>query len=73
MATTDQFTEHATVADGASNLFVQIIGPKIGHVRLVYGVQRLPVGAPLIALFQVFPFSGKRLFVTVVGESNHTN
>jgi hypothetical protein len=62
-----------SVADGALNLFVQIIGPKVGHVRLVYRVQRLPVGAPLIALFQVFPLSGKRLFVTVVGENNHTN
>jgi enamine deaminase RidA (YjgF/YER057c/UK114 family) len=48
IATTAQFTEHATVADGASNLFVQIFGPEAGHVRLVYGVQSLPVGAPLI-------------------------
>jgi hypothetical protein len=62
------------VADGASNLFVQIFGPKTGHVRLVYGVQSLPVGAPLIALFQVFPLFGKRqLFVTVAGENNDTN
>jgi enamine deaminase RidA (YjgF/YER057c/UK114 family) len=48
MATTEQFAEHAPVADGASNLFVQIFGPEAGHVRLVYGVQSLPVGAPLI-------------------------
>jgi len=48
MATTEQFAEHAPVADGASNLFVKIFGPKAGHVRLVYGVQSLPVGAPLI-------------------------
>src|SRR6266702_6165441 len=48
MTTTEQFTEHATVADGAANLFVQIFGPKAGHVRLVYGVQSLPIGAPLI-------------------------
>jgi enamine deaminase RidA (YjgF/YER057c/UK114 family) len=33
MATTEQFTEHAQVADGASNLFVQIFGPDNGHVR----------------------------------------
>ena len=58
IATTEQFTEHASVADGASNLFVQIFGPKAGHVRLVYGVQSLPVSAPLIAFFQVFPLSG---------------
>jgi hypothetical protein len=25
------------------------------------------------ALFQVFPLSGKRLFVTVAGENNDTN
>jgi enamine deaminase RidA (YjgF/YER057c/UK114 family) len=48
MATTEQFTEHAAVADGASELFVQIFGPEAGHVRLVYGVQSLPVGAPVI-------------------------
>src|SRR5882762_3864157 len=48
MATTEQFVDHAPVADGASNLFVQIFGPEAGHVRLVYGVQSLPVGAPLI-------------------------
>jgi len=48
MATTGQFTELAPVADGASELFAQIFGPKAGHVRLVYGVQSLPVNAPLI-------------------------
>jgi enamine deaminase RidA (YjgF/YER057c/UK114 family) len=48
MATTEEFTAHALVGDGASNLFVQIFGPKAGHVRLVYGVQSLPIGAPLV-------------------------
>jgi enamine deaminase RidA (YjgF/YER057c/UK114 family) len=48
MATTEQFTEHASVADGASDLFVQIFGRETGHVRLVYGVYSLPIGAPLI-------------------------
>ena len=48
MATTEQFVEHAPVADGASDLFVQLFGPDAGHVRLVYGVQSLPVGAPVI-------------------------
>jgi enamine deaminase RidA (YjgF/YER057c/UK114 family) len=59
MTTTEQFTEHATVADGASNLFVQIFGPKAGHVRLVYGVQSLPIGAPLIVdtIFEIEPNS----------------
>ncbi len=48
VATTEQFSEHAAVADGASNLFVQIFGPEAGHVRLVYGVQSLPIGAPVV-------------------------
>ena len=57
LVTTEQFAEHATVADGASNLFVQIFGPATGHVRLVYGVQSLPVGAPVIVdvIFEIEP------------------
>jgi enamine deaminase RidA (YjgF/YER057c/UK114 family) len=57
MATTEQFAKHAAVADGASHLFVQIFGPEAGHVRLVYGVQSLPVGAPVIVdvIFEIEP------------------
>jgi enamine deaminase RidA (YjgF/YER057c/UK114 family) len=57
MATIEEFTEHASVADGASNLFVQIFGPETGHVRLVYGVQSLPVSAPVIVdtIFEISP------------------
>ena len=57
IATTEQFVDHASVADGASNLFVQIFGEEAGHVRLVYGVQSLPIGAPLIVdiIFQIEP------------------
>jgi enamine deaminase RidA (YjgF/YER057c/UK114 family) len=57
MATTEGFVEHPAVADGASNLFVQIFGPAPGHVRLVYGVQSLPIGAPLIVdvIFEIEP------------------
>ena len=57
MATTEQFTDHAPVADGASDLFVEIFGSEAGHVRLVYGVQSLPVGAPLIVdtIFETVP------------------
>ena len=57
MVTTEQFADHAPVADGASDLFVQIFGPKTGHVRLVYGVQSLPIGAPLIVdvIFEIEP------------------
>src|SRR5690348_6178377 len=42
MAPTEQFTDHAAVADGASELFVQVFGRHNGHSRLVYGVQSLP-------------------------------
>jgi enamine deaminase RidA (YjgF/YER057c/UK114 family) len=57
MATTEQFVDHAQVADGASNLFVQIFGPGTGHTRLVYGVQSLPIGAPVIVdcVFEIKP------------------
>src|SRR5215831_11183810 len=57
MATTEQFTEHASVAEGASALFVKIFGPQAGHVRLVYGVQSLPVGAPVVVetIFEIEP------------------
>lgn len=48
IATTEEFTEHAAVADGASALFDQIFGSDARHVRLVYGVQSLPLGAPVI-------------------------
>jgi enamine deaminase RidA (YjgF/YER057c/UK114 family) len=55
--TTEQFTDHAPAADGASNLFVQIFGPEAGHTRLAYGVQSLPIGAPVIVdcIFEIEP------------------
>ena len=55
MATTEAFAEHAVVAEGASDLFLQLFGRENGHVRLVYGVQSLPIGAPVIveAIFAV--------------------
>jgi enamine deaminase RidA (YjgF/YER057c/UK114 family) len=57
IATTEQFAEHASVADGASNLFVEIFGPEAGHTRVVYGVQSLPIGAPVLVevIFQIEP------------------
>jgi enamine deaminase RidA (YjgF/YER057c/UK114 family) len=59
IATTEQFAEHAVVADGASNLFVQIFGREPGHTRLVYGVQNLPIKAPLIVdtIFEIEPMA----------------
>ncbi len=57
IVTTEQFVDHAPVADGASNLFVQILGPEAGHTRLVYGVQSLPISAPVIVetIFEIEP------------------
>ena len=57
IATTEQFVDHARVADGASNLFVQIFGPEAGHTRLAYGVQSLPIGAPVTVdcIFEIEP------------------
>jgi enamine deaminase RidA (YjgF/YER057c/UK114 family) len=46
--TTEDFVEHAAVADGASNLFVQLFGTNAGHVRVVYGVHSAPVGTPVM-------------------------
>jgi enamine deaminase RidA (YjgF/YER057c/UK114 family) len=48
LLTTEQFVEHATVADGASDLFVQLFGAENGHVRTVYGAQSMPIGTPAI-------------------------
>jgi enamine deaminase RidA (YjgF/YER057c/UK114 family) len=48
LATTEQFVEHAAVADGASNLFAQLFGAENGHVRMVSGAQSLPKGAPVV-------------------------
>ena len=40
LATTEQFAEHAAVADGASDLFVQLFGAENGHARIVSGVRK---------------------------------
>lgn len=59
IATTEEFTDHAAVGDGASDLFVQLFGPEAGHTRLVYGVQSLPINAPVIVdtIFQINPIA----------------
>jgi len=46
--TTEEFVEHAAVADGASALFVQLFGSQAGHVRIVYGVHSSPIGTPVM-------------------------
>jgi enamine deaminase RidA (YjgF/YER057c/UK114 family) len=48
LSTTEEFVEHASVADGASDLFVQLFGANAGHVRVVYGVYSTPIGTPVI-------------------------
>ena len=48
LCTTEDFVEHAVVADGASNLFVELFGPEAGHARVVYGVYSMPVATPVI-------------------------
>ena len=54
---TEDFVEHAAVADGASNLFVQLFGAAAGHARVVYGVPSTPVGTPVIVetVFEIEP------------------
>ena len=48
LVTTEQFVEHAAVADGASDLFVQLFGAENGHARAVSGVQSLPIATPVV-------------------------
>jgi enamine deaminase RidA (YjgF/YER057c/UK114 family) len=48
LAATEKFTDHAAVADGASDLFAQVFGAGNGHTRVVYGVQSLPKGTPVV-------------------------
>jgi enamine deaminase RidA (YjgF/YER057c/UK114 family) len=57
ITTTPEFTGHAAVADGSSDFFAQIFGSKTGHARLVYGVQNLPINAPVIVdtFFEIEP------------------
>ena len=55
MVTTENFFEHPAVGDGASDVFAQLFGPETGHVRVVYGVQSMPLGSPVMveAVFEV--------------------
>jgi len=48
LAATPQFTDHASVADGASDLFAEIFGREQGHARMVSGVASLPKGTPVV-------------------------
>jgi enamine deaminase RidA (YjgF/YER057c/UK114 family) len=73
MATTEHFAEHAVVADGASDLFVQIFGREAGHVRLVYGVYSMPIGAPVIVdtVFEIEPLNVQKAVEEVLKKAAH--
>ncbi len=47
MAATNEFTEHPKVADGASELFRDVLGQDTVSTRLVIGVASLPLGSPI--------------------------
>jgi enamine deaminase RidA (YjgF/YER057c/UK114 family) len=59
LATTEEFSEHAAVADGGSDLFVQLFGTQDGHARIVSGAQSLPIGTPVVVevIFEIEPTS----------------
>lgn len=47
IACTDDFTGHAPVLNGASDLIEQIFGTAGRHIRYNVGVNRLPLGSPV--------------------------
>jgi len=58
------FTEHAAVINGASDLFVQVLGTERGaHARSAIGVSQLPLGAAVEveAILEVGSERGKPL------------
>ena len=47
VAATPEFTEHAKVADAASELLRDVFGEQTVSSRLVFGVASLPLGSPV--------------------------
>jgi enamine deaminase RidA (YjgF/YER057c/UK114 family) len=47
VAATPDFTDHAKVADAASELLRDVLGEKTVSSRLVIGVASLPLGSPV--------------------------
>jgi len=47
VAATPEFTDHAKVADAASELFRDVLGEATVSSRLVIGVASLPLGSPV--------------------------
>lgn len=54
---TDTFTDHPKVMNGASDLMVEVLREKGHHTRLAVGVNSLPFGVPveIEAVFEVKP------------------
>ena len=48
LATTPEFRDHPKVADGASELLAEVLGPGKLSARSVAGVLSLPAGAPVV-------------------------
>ena len=47
VASTPDFTAQSQVADGASRLFADVLGPAGAHARAAIGVAALPLGTPV--------------------------
>jgi enamine deaminase RidA (YjgF/YER057c/UK114 family) len=47
VAATADFTDHASVADGASELLRDVLGKETVSSRIVIGVASLPLGSPV--------------------------
>jgi len=47
VASADDFTQQSQVANGASELFIDVLGPAGRHARSAVGVAALPLGTPV--------------------------
>jgi enamine deaminase RidA (YjgF/YER057c/UK114 family) len=47
VASAPDFTQHAAVLDGASDLFAAVLGERGAHTRSAVGVASLPLGMPV--------------------------
>jgi enamine deaminase RidA (YjgF/YER057c/UK114 family) len=47
VASADDFTQQPQVADGASKLLIDVLGPAGAHARSAIGVAALPLGTPV--------------------------
>jgi len=58
LVTARNWDDFPVVVDGASNIFLRVLGPEIGaHSRALFGVERLPLNMPieLTAIFEIHP------------------